>query len=99
MTAVNRQDVRAYQVQLGTDTYAVISMPVYDDEAAAALTLAERDIAQCILLGLTNEQIAVKRGSCLATVKKQIGLIFAKLAVDSRTRLVQKLVPAHNDRY
>ena len=99
-----KNEVRTCPWQLGSDTYEVLSAPAYDIVTACALTRAEHDIVQRILLGQANEFIAHARGSCPATVINQVRTIFDKLGVDSRTQLAQKIVPvflapSHNDRH
>jgi len=55
------------------------------------LTRREREIVQLICDGQSNQEIADKIGSSLATVKRHIHSIFHKLEVSSRSRLIALL--------
>lgn len=55
---------------------------------AALLTPRESQIAQLVVEGATNKQIARQLGLGLSTVKNNIGRIFDKYGVQSRTELV-----------
>ena len=57
----------------------------------SALTARERDVAQLIAEGFTNEQIALRLCISLSTVKSHIQNIFAKVHVANRTALVALL--------
>src|SRR5215831_8233569 len=52
------------------------------------LTRREREIAQLICDGQSNQEIADETGSSLATVKQHIHSVFRKLEVSSRSRLI-----------
>ena len=84
--------LRGCEVHRGRDGFAVLSVPIYDEEALDRLTEAERDIVGRILCGQGNRQIADDRGSRLTTVRNQIHTIFEKLGVGSRTQLAAALV-------
>jgi len=55
------------------------------------LTRREREIVQLICDGQSNQEIADKTGSTLATVKQHTHSIFHKLEVSSRSRLIALL--------
>ncbi|HWA84995.1 MAG TPA: helix-turn-helix transcriptional regulator [Opitutus sp.] len=57
----------------------------------ALLTLAERRVAKLATEGLRNREIAAHLGKSVMTVKSQLGTIFSKLAVRSRTQLAAVL--------
>lgn len=57
----------------------------------ALLTLAERRVAKLAAEGLRNSEIALALGKSVMTVKSQLGTIFSKLSVRSRTQLVAVL--------
>jgi len=57
----------------------------------ALLTLAERQVAKLVAEGLRNSDIAAALGKSVMTVKSQLGTIFAKLGVRSRTQLAAVL--------
>lgn len=54
----------------------------------ALLTIAERRVAKLVAEGLRNNEIAAALGKSVMTVKSQLGAIFSKLSVQSRTQLV-----------
>jgi len=57
----------------------------------ARLTPREREVALLVREGLGNEEIAARLHKSVGTIKNQLQSIFAKLAVNSRTRLVALL--------
>jgi DNA-binding CsgD family transcriptional regulator len=59
----------------------------------ALLTIAERRVAKLVAEGLRNRDIAAVLGKSITTVKSQLGTIFSKLSVESRTQLVAILRP------
>jgi DNA-binding CsgD family transcriptional regulator len=66
----------------------VLSFPVPDATGRAArLTAAERAIAEGLLAGLSNFQLALRRGVSKHTVANQVAAVFAKLKVRSRLDL------------
>jgi DNA-binding NarL/FixJ family response regulator len=71
-----------------------IGMLVVDKggEAHAALTDAEDDVARLVADGLTNVEIAERRGSAERTVVNQIAAIYEKLGIGSRAELVLALL-------
>jgi DNA-binding CsgD family transcriptional regulator len=60
----------------------------------ALLTLAERRVAKLVAEGLRNSDIAATLGKSVMTVKSQLGAIFSKLSVQSRTQLAAVLRPS-----
>lgn len=54
---------------------------------ALPLTQAERDVAMLIAQGLTNAEIAARRGSAERTVANQVASIYEKTGVGSRAEL------------
>jgi len=66
----------------------VLSFPLAEQrDLPAELTSAEREIAECLLTGLTNLEIAQRRRVSQFTVANQVAAIFAKLSVHSRLGL------------
>lgn len=59
----------------------------------AMLTPAERVVAQRVMEGLSNKEIARELGKATGTVKNQLVSIFRKLGVRNRIRLVVLLRP------
>ena len=58
-----------------------------DIEAAASLTPAEREVVLLAKEGLSNAEIAVRRGTVERTVANQLRSIYDKLGVGSRNEL------------
>ncbi|PTY04252.1 hypothetical protein DB347_20360 [Opitutaceae bacterium EW11] len=63
-------------------------------EQLALLTLAERRVAKLVAEGLRNSEVAAALGKSVTTVKSQLGAIYSKLSVSSRTQLVAILRPS-----
>ena len=51
------------------------------------LSAAEREVASLVIAGLSNADIARKRGTAVRTVEKQLSSIYEKLRVLSRHEL------------
>jgi DNA-binding NarL/FixJ family response regulator len=71
----------------------VLSFPLVDCSAVQALTKSEVDIARTILVGMSNHEIAERRGRSDRTVANQVAAIFRKLGVRSRSELVAAIAP------
>jgi DNA-binding NarL/FixJ family response regulator len=67
--------------------HVLLISPRADALAEADLTAAERGVAEDLLRGLGNRQIAARRGVSLRTVANQVAAIFVKLGVSSRAQL------------
>jgi DNA-binding CsgD family transcriptional regulator len=63
--------------------------------AVATMTPAERDVADRVLLGHSNADIARQRGTTERTVANQLTTLFRKLSINSRIELVLLLVSRH----
>ena len=57
----------------------------------AMLTIAERRVAKLVAEGLRNSDIAEALGKSVTTVKSQLGTVFSKLEISSRTQLAALL--------
>lgn len=57
----------------------------------AMLTMAERRVAKLVAEGLRNGEIAAALGKSVTTVKSQLGAVFAKLQIRTRTQLATRL--------
>jgi DNA-binding CsgD family transcriptional regulator len=55
------------------------------------LSHREAEIAELILRGYRNPEIAAELGIKLTTTKRHLTRIFDKIGVDSRTRLISRL--------
>lgn len=68
--------------------FAVLEWPVQARPPHwGRLTRAEREVVQLALAGLSNEAIALRRGSALRTVANQLASAYARLGVGSRAEL------------
>lgn len=56
-----------------------------------SLTNAEREVALMLLEGLSNAQIAGRRGAAVRTVCNQVQGLYRKLGVSSRSELAAKM--------
>jgi DNA-binding NarL/FixJ family response regulator len=65
-----------------------------NSEESLPLTDAERDVARLVAQGLTNAEIASRRGSAQRTVVNQIASIYEKLRIGSRPELVLAMTGA-----
>lgn len=72
---------------MGEDEYAVLSVAVAPCRLPMALTAAEHAVAQLVLRGLSNSEIARRRHTSPRTVANQLAAIFRKLGVNSRAEL------------
>jgi DNA-binding NarL/FixJ family response regulator len=87
----NRDDrtpagLRAVSVELPSGRYLLLSYP-RDARASACLTTAERQVALALLAGLSNAEIAARRGTSPRTIANQVASIYCKLGVGSRAEL------------
>ncbi len=56
-----------------------------------SLTPAEREVAELVVEGLSNREIAARRGASTKTVANQLRRIYQKLGVSSRFELAARL--------
>jgi DNA-binding CsgD family transcriptional regulator len=76
-----------HHLALDGQEYLVIAVPLVDDILSELLTSAECEVAQSAALGLSNADIAKKRGTSVPTVVNQLGAIYKKLGVSGRVGL------------
>lgn len=72
---------------LGEELY-VLSYPVPQFRYPSGITLAEKEIIQLLLDGLSTAQIARQRETSAQTVSKQLASIYGKAGVRSRAELM-----------
>lgn len=60
----------------------------------AQLSPSEREVAACVVAGLSAGDIAVERNSSVNTVRNQLASMYQKLGVDGRAGLVARLLDA-----
>lgn len=67
------------------------SVPTASLAAMSLLSQAERAVAELLLLGLGNQEIACRLNRSLSTVKAHLQSSFRKLGVNNRTSMIAKL--------
>jgi DNA-binding NarL/FixJ family response regulator len=65
----------------------VVSFPIPRADFDGLLSATETEIARSILAGLSNADIARRRGTAVRTIANQVASIFKKLRVRSRLEL------------
>jgi DNA-binding CsgD family transcriptional regulator len=78
-------------VWIDGEELAVLSHPLEEPPPLERLTEAERQVTVGVLDGLSNEQIAHRRGTTSSTVARQIASVFRKLGVGSRRQLASTM--------
>jgi DNA-binding NarL/FixJ family response regulator len=78
-------------VNLDGDEFAILHFPVTSQTDLTGLSDAESEIANAIVKGMSNEEIARMRRTSNRTVAKQVASIFKKLGVGSRRELVARV--------
>jgi DNA-binding CsgD family transcriptional regulator len=77
---------RVATFELAGETFAVVSVP-HADPPRRTLTAAEGEVMRLACEGLSSAEIATRRGTAARTVANQLGSIYAKLGVASRSEL------------
>jgi DNA-binding CsgD family transcriptional regulator len=91
MTRIRRRDVRAFRLRYGGEELAVLSIPLCHEALPGSLTPAEREVCALLLGGLSNQEIAARRGCAVRTVANQVAAIFRKAGVSSRSELAARI--------
>lgn len=80
---------RASRLEIGEQTLLVLSYPIDDRSAleGAPLSPAETEVARLAIDGLSNDDIAARRGTSARTVANQMASILDKLDLSSRREL------------
>jgi DNA-binding NarL/FixJ family response regulator len=91
-----------HTIIVGGETLAILSFPVASAADRVELTPAERAIADALLRGESNAEIARHRRTSPRTVANQVAALFQKLGVSSRRELVARMTlggenPGEND--
>ncbi|WP_068635879.1 response regulator transcription factor [Thauera butanivorans] len=66
-------------------------LPAAKDDALAALSQREREVAQAVASGMSNKEVARMLGITERTVKAHLGAIFEKLGVRDRLQLALRV--------
>jgi DNA-binding CsgD family transcriptional regulator len=83
----------AVSVRMGqADLEALVTESHTRLELPSSLTQAEREVAESVVRGLANAEIARARGTSVRTVANQMRTLFEKLGVGSRGELRARLV-------
>lgn len=77
--------------KLRIDEVELIVFDVPAPVAPRGLTEAEREVAELVLEGLSNRDIAERRGASVKTIANQLRRIYDKLGVSSRFELAARL--------
>lgn len=81
---------RLTRFNLGGVEYAVLSEEARPAADLSSLTAAEREVMGLVADGLSNADIAKRRGTSARTVANQLAAMFKKLGVGSRSELVAR---------
>jgi DNA-binding NarL/FixJ family response regulator len=87
--------LRVYRGTGAQADYAVLVFPTSEQGDHGSLTSAERQVAELLLTGLSNEGIAARRGTSVRTASNQIQSIYKKLRVNSRVELAAVMAGAN----
>lgn len=74
-------------MELRGGTYAFVCFRISRGPQWSTLTAAEEQVVEFVLEGLSNKEIAQRRGTRERTVANQLASIFRKLQVTSRSEL------------
>jgi DNA-binding CsgD family transcriptional regulator len=79
----------AWRLDVDSQAFAILELPASAAAVvpSARLTEAEAEVASYLLAGLSNQEIAHRRGTAPRTVANQVASIFRKLGVRSRIEL------------
>jgi len=83
-------ELTARPFQIDGECYAILAFPLPQIELPAELSAAECEVVKAVLDGLSNAEIARRRGTALNTVANQLRSVFSKLAVRSRFELTER---------
>jgi DNA-binding NarL/FixJ family response regulator len=80
----------ASRLRIGGDDFAVLEWPLGPACLHAGLTRAEQEVLEAISAGLTNREIAGRRGTSERTVANQVAHLLRKVGAGSRHELVAR---------
>ena len=92
------QSVVSANFHVGTGEEHAIENDADYQSALEAMTPAEADIMDKLLIGMTDKEIAAERGVSPHTVKNQVKRILKKAGAHRRVDLVRRFRPARGDR-
>jgi DNA-binding CsgD family transcriptional regulator len=81
--------IRALRFHVGSDEFALLScdLPPKESVPIRGLSPSERSVAELVLQGHSNAEVARARSTSTRTVANQIAAVFRKLEVKSRREL------------
>ncbi len=82
--------LEAWRLDLPGERFAVLEWSEARRPLGWGLTPAEREVARLVLEGLSNAEIARRRGRSIRTVANQVASIFAKAGAGSRRELAAR---------
>ena len=86
------EEQRAQQIEITVEGRKVVLLATEDDSSTLEeLTDGERSVALLATEGLSNTDIAERRGCSVRTVANQLASVYKKLGVSSREQLVSRL--------
>lgn len=85
---IRKQQPTPTATAIGLDTQSNITMPY------GSLTQRQREIANLVVTGASNKEIARELSISIKTVKNTLTLVFEKTGARSRTELAVNLVHA-----
>jgi len=83
--------LRATKFRLRGQEMAILSFPSEPPPLPAELSPAEQDVLKLVLSGISNAEIARRRGRSARTIANQLAACYKKLGVSSRLELAAKL--------
>lgn len=91
---------RLHRLRIGDEEFIALSVATRRStgDADVGLTAAEREIAQFVRDGLSNQAIAELRGGSVRTVANQVASVLRKHGVRSRAELVVRAQSAARTR-
>jgi DNA-binding NarL/FixJ family response regulator len=87
----HESSLRIVRFAVGGRKFAALVEDGVPRPLSSAVTPAERDVAGWLRRGLSNREIAQKRGTSLRTVANQIASLMRKLGADSRVQLALRV--------
>lgn len=82
---------RGALIEIEGETFLILSLPLGALDLSK-LTPAERAVAEAMIDGKSNAEIAKLRGRSVRTIANQIASIFRKLGVGSRAELASRMI-------
>ncbi len=84
--------------EAGGHAFAILEWPTGGPSPRPAMTPAEEAVLELLLAGLSNAEIALRRGRSARTVAHQVEAIFRRLGVGSRPELFALLSRSRSGR-